>query len=141
MPTKTTKTALPKQRRKPTAAEYEQTAALRQALQHFQRTSEKALRPQGLTIERYQLLLTIKVAQLGNQTITVSQLATRLQLAKSTTTQLVRRAENLRMLRRENSDHDARVRYLHLTEDGETRLAAAVTDLRDDRDRLLESLP
>ncbi len=139
MPTNSTLATTPK-RRKPTAAEYEQTAALRQALQHYMRSSEKTLRLRGLTVERYQLLLTIKVAQLRNQTITVSQLATTLQLAKSTTTQLVRRAENLRILRREISDRDARVRYLHLTEDGEARLAAAVSDLREDRTRFLESL-
>jgi DNA-binding MarR family transcriptional regulator len=130
-----------KKPRSPTPAEYEQAAAARQAVQTYLRTSEKAMRLQGLTAERYQLLLRIKVAELRGEPITVSQLATALQLAKSTTTQLVRRAENQRLLKREISEHDARVRYVHLTDEGKARLGAVVADLREDRARFSREFP
>ncbi len=67
----------------------------------------------------------------------MTELADTLQLAKSTVTQLVRRAEDLRLVRRELSDRDARVRYLRLTAEGERRLRDAVTELQDERARLV----
>jgi DNA-binding MarR family transcriptional regulator len=76
----------------------------------------------------------------GGEGSTVGQLAEALYLANSTVTQLVRRAENLRLVRRELSDRDARIRYLRLTEEGERRLAAAVADLGGERARLTRLL-
>jgi DNA-binding MarR family transcriptional regulator len=43
-------------------------------------------------------------------------------------------------VRRELSKDDARVRYLRLTATGERRLARAVSDLAEDRDRLTSVL-
>jgi len=121
--------------------EYADAAELRHALNEFLRHSERITRRHGLTGERYQLLLFVKVAERADGLgATVSDLATSLQLAKSTVTQLVRRAEDLRLVRRELSDRDARVRYLKLTAEGERRLAAALADLHDERARLIELL-
>jgi DNA-binding MarR family transcriptional regulator len=93
-------------------------------LQEFLRSSERVARKHGLTAERYQLLLLIKVMGLRGPGPTVEELATSLHLAKSTVT-------------RELSDHDARIRHLRLSEEGERRLDAAVGDLRGERSRLV----
>ena len=61
-------------------------------------------------------------------------------MGQTSVTQLARRAEKLGLLRREQSANDRRVRYLHLTSEGERRLAAAVADLRGDRDALVSTL-
>ena len=124
----------------PSPAEYERAARLRQALQEFARSTERALRRHGLTSERYQLLLLIKVAQQRGEPATVGSLAARLDLAKSTVTQLVRRAENLRLVGRDLAEHDARVRHLHLTPEGDRRLREAVAELQDDRSHILDLL-
>lgn len=125
-------------RRAPTREDYEEAGRLRLALQDFLRRSELIVRGHGLTSERYQLLLLVKLAAAEGRSATVADLATSLHLARSTVTQLVRRAENLRLVRRELSERDARIRYLVLTEEGERRLGAAVTDLGEERVRLLE---
>jgi DNA-binding MarR family transcriptional regulator len=122
----------------PSAHEYELAAELRKVLNVFLRHSELITRKHGLTAERYQLLLFIKAASDDGDGPTVTELASELQLANSTVTQLVRRAENLRLVRRELSDRDARVRYLRLTAEGERRLRGAVADLHDERARLVE---
>jgi len=52
-------------------------------------------------------------------------------------TQLVRRAQDLGLVRREVSDRDARIRYLQLTPEGERRLNAALTALSGERASLI----
>lgn len=126
--------------RGPSDTEYEQATGLRLALHAFGRRSEQVTRKHGLTIERYQLLLLIRTAGRRGETVTVGEIAKTLHLATSTVTQLVRRAENLRLVRRELSEHDARIRYLQLTEEGEDRLRNAVRELRADRSHVLHLL-
>ena len=124
----------------PTTAEYQRAGELRRALQRFIRQTERIARRHGLTTERYQLLLLIKLAASDGPGATVGELASSLYLAKSTVTQLVRRAENLRLIRRELSDRDARIRYLRLTDAGERRLAGALAELGEERSRLADLL-
>jgi DNA-binding MarR family transcriptional regulator len=69
----------------------------------------------------------------------VTELAQRLQLAQSTVTELVSRAEEAGLVSREQSQADARVAYLRLTEEGEDRLAAAFTGLETERSQLQQS--
>jgi DNA-binding MarR family transcriptional regulator len=123
--------------RPPAAHEFEQAAELRRALQEFLRQSERVTRRHGLTNERYQLLLLIRTSS-REEAPTVGDLAAALHLSKSTITQLVRRAQNLGLVRRELSERDARIRYLRLTAEGERRLNAAVLELRDERHKLVE---
>jgi DNA-binding MarR family transcriptional regulator len=120
----------------PNLARYRQAGELRRALQDFTRETERVARQHGLTTERYQLLLFVKLAVRDGGGATVGELAEDLHLANSTVTQLVRRAENLGLIRRELSERDARIRYLRLTEEGERRLAATVSELGQDRARL-----
>ena len=120
--------------------EYVRVAEFRSSLRRFLRRSEKVARSAGLTPQRYLLLLMVKGAPDGSERSTVTQLAERLQLAQSTVTELVGRAEEAGLLRREPSGLDGRVAHVRLTEEGERRLAAAFTGLESERDELRRAL-
>lgn len=120
--------------------EYERVAEFRSALRHFLRRTERIARSSGLTPQRYLLLLMIKGAPGGTERSTVTHLAERLQLAQSTVTELVGRAEDAGLVRREPSGVDGRVAHVRLTPDGERRLAEAFTGLESERQHLLASL-
>jgi DNA-binding MarR family transcriptional regulator len=111
-------------------------ADFRTALRRFLRRSERIARLSGLTPQRHLLLLMIKGATDGSERSTVTELAERLQLAQSTVTELVRRAEEVGLVRREPSAVDGRVAYLRLTEEGEQRLARSFTDHETEREEL-----
>src|SRR5256885_8644492 len=114
-------------------------ADFRAALRRFMRRSERVARSSGLTPQRYLLLLMIKGAPGGGEQSTVTELADRLQLAQSTVTELVRRAEEVGLVEREQSASDGRVAYLRLTPEGERRLGRAFTDLAAERRELREA--
>lgn len=117
-------------------SEYQSVADLRAALRKFLRVSEQAARRHGLTQQRYLLLLMIKGAPDGSQRSTVTALSERLQLAQSTVTELVARAEEAGLVTRDPSTDDGRVVLFSLTPEGEQRLAALVHDLRPQRESL-----
>ena len=114
-------------------------AELRAALRQFLRRSERVARQSGLTPQRYLLLLMIKGAPGGSEQSTVTQLSERLQLAQSTVTELVRRAEEAGLVGREQSQTDARVAHLRLTAEGERRLMASFTELETERAQLRDA--
>jgi DNA-binding MarR family transcriptional regulator len=111
-------------------------AEFRSALRHFLRRSEKIARQSGLTPQRYALLMMIKGASSGDEQSTVTKLSERLQLAQSTVTELVRRAEKVGLVEREQSERDARVANLRLTAEGERRLMRSFTALETERAQL-----
>jgi DNA-binding MarR family transcriptional regulator len=119
-------------------SEYQRTAELRTALRRFLRVSEKAARRHGLTPRQHNLLLMIKGAPDGTEMSTVSELCDRLQLAQSTVTELVQRAGETGLVKREPSGSDGRVAHISLTPLGEKRLAALHEELADERELLLE---
>ena len=114
-------------------------AEFRTALRRFLRRSERVARQSGLTPQRYLLLLMIKGAAGGTQQSTVTELADRLQLAQSTVTELVRRAEEVGLIVREQSPHDARVAHLRLTPEGDRRLMQSFTLLATERAQLRDA--
>jgi DNA-binding MarR family transcriptional regulator len=120
----------------PSLSEFREAAALRAALRKFLRASERIAREEGLTPSRYLLLLMIKTTPQSRSTVT--ELADRMQLTQSTVTELVTRAEAAGLVRRVQSEEDARVFWLHLTALGEERLARAVVRNGPERHRLLE---
>lgn len=120
--------------------DYRSAAELRVALRRFLRLSEQVARRNELTPQRYLLLLMIKGAPGGDERSTVTELSERLQLAQSTVTELVRRAEGAGLVKREQSPRDGRVAYLSLTREGERRLAGTVSDIGAERARLAEVL-
>ena len=114
-------------------------AAFRGALRRFLRRSEQIARKSGLTPQRHLLLLMIKGAPDGSERATVTELADRLQLAQSSVTELVRRAEEVGLLTREPSPDDGRVAHLHLTPEGERRLARSFTSHATERRELQDA--
>lgn len=114
-------------------------AEFRTALRRFLRRSERVARQYGLTPQRYLLLLMIKGAADGREQSTVTQLADRLQLAQSTVTELVRRAEETGLVTREQSKDDARVAHLRLTPEGDRRLMQSFTELSAERAQLRDA--
>ena len=121
---------------RPTVADVMAVADFRAALRRFMRTSERIARQCGLTPQRYVLLLMIKGSPSGREQSTVTELAERLQLAQSTVTELVRRAEEAGLIERKQSQRDARVAHLRLTEEGERRLMESFTALAKERGQL-----
>jgi len=115
-------------------------AAFRAAIRSFLRTSEQLAREEGLTPRRYLLLLMIKGAPNGSEQSTVTELSERLQLAQSTVTELVGRAERAGLIQRERSEKDLRVAHLRLSPEGERRLALSVRGLDEQRHELRQRL-
>jgi DNA-binding MarR family transcriptional regulator len=111
-------------------------AEFRAGLRRFLRRTERIARQSGLTPQRYLLLLMVKGARDGSEQSTVTELSERLQLAQSTVTELVSRAEETGLIEREQSQTDARVAHLRLTEEGERRLMLAFTGLATERSNL-----
>jgi DNA-binding MarR family transcriptional regulator len=107
-------------------------------LRSFLRSSERIGRENGLTPQRHLLLLMIKGAPDGSESSTVSELVERLELAQSTVTELVGRAEEAGLIEREASRTDARVAHLRLRPEGERRLARVFQAHDGERRRLLE---
>ena len=106
----------------------------------FLRKSEQIAQASGLTPQRHLLLLMIKGAPDGSEQATVTELAERLQLAQSTVTELVARAERSGLVERERSESDARVAHLRLTQEGERRLARSVRGHEVERKELRRML-
>lgn len=115
-------------------------ASFRAALRRFEHSSEQIAREHRLTPQRYLLLLMIAGAPNGSERSTIGELAFRLQLAQHTVTELVSRAEEAGLLKRERSNEDRRVSHISLTAEGRWRLAAAFTDHRTNRETLLAEL-
>jgi DNA-binding MarR family transcriptional regulator len=114
-------------------------AEFRSSLRSYLRRTERIARQAGLTPQRYLLLLMVKGAADGSEQSTVTELSDRLQLAQSTVTELVSRAEEAGLITREQSQADARVAHLRLTAEGERRLEAAFTVLSTERSNLREA--
>lgn len=124
----------------PTAAEAAGVADFRVALRRFQRQTEIVARECGITPSWYMLLLQIKGAPDLSERTTVTELARRLQLAQSSVTELVARAEKAGLIRRTVSTEDARVVHLQLSDDGEQTFARAFRDLAAEREALREAI-
>jgi DNA-binding MarR family transcriptional regulator len=111
-------------------------AAFRAALRTFLHETEGIARASGLTPQRHLLLLMIKGAPDGSERLTIGELTEQLKLAQSSVTELVTRAERAGLVEREQSELDARVAHVRLTEEGERRLAGVFRHLRQERARL-----
>jgi DNA-binding MarR family transcriptional regulator len=120
--------------------DYLDVAEFRSVLRRFLRRTETVARSAGLTPQRYLLLLMVKGAPDGSEVSTVTELSERLQLAQSTVTELVGRAEQAGLLIRKPSETDARVAYVCLTDEGERRLARAFSTLESERETLRETI-
>ncbi len=117
---------------------YADAARLRIALRSFARHTEEITQRHGLTAQRYMLLLLVRVAEEEGAAATVTSLTRALQTTQSSVTQLVAGAVREGLVTREGDVRDARRQHLHLTPDGQARLARAFSELGPDRTRLTE---
>jgi DNA-binding MarR family transcriptional regulator len=121
-------------------ADVQDAAELRRRFRRFLAHGDATVRRCGLTPQRYVLLLAVKGASDGSQTRTIGGLAADLQLAQSSATELVDRAEAAGLIVRTTSPHDGRVVTISLSEEGEARFSAAFRALGSDRAELLAYL-
>jgi DNA-binding MarR family transcriptional regulator len=124
----------------PTTNEYARAAKLREALRQFQRRTEEVTAAHHLTPRTYQLLLMIKTSSSSGEKAGFTELEERLQLGKSTVTELVQRAEKRGLVRRDLDRERRRGISISLTSTGQRRLAAALLELGDERRRLINIL-
>ena len=123
-----------------TLGEVIRAAEFRRLLRRFQAHGDARVRQAGLTPQRYLLLLAIKGAPDETETRSIGQLSEDLQLAQSSVTELVDRAEAAGLVMRASGDADARTVIVSLSPAGEHRLALALTAVRAEREQLLEHL-
>lgn len=120
-------------------AELARAAAFRTELRRFLRRTDAVAGDAGLTPQRYDLLLMIKWAG-GSSGIRVTELCDLLQMQQTAVTELVKRAEEAKLITRRASPDDGRASLLRLTAEGERRLMRAFIALRDDRESLATAL-
>jgi DNA-binding MarR family transcriptional regulator len=120
--------------------EVQDAAELRRRLRRFLAHGDATVRRHGLTPQRYLLLLAVKGAPDGSETRTIGGVADDLQLAQSSATELVDRAEAAGLIVRSVAAHDGRVVTITLSPEGEQRFAAAFAALGGDRAELLAHL-
>src|SRR5690348_9129255 len=87
----------------------ERVAAFRLALREFLWRAEASAHECGITPRQYLLLLFVKGAPGGAETVTFTELARMLKLSNNTVTGLVDRAEAAGLVRRRRSAEDNRV--------------------------------
>jgi DNA-binding MarR family transcriptional regulator len=123
-----------------TQSEILQTAEFRRLLRRFLAHGDAAVREAGLTPQRYLLLLAIEGAADMSRTRSIGRLADDLQLAQSSATELVDRAEAAGLVVRASADGDARTVLVRLSAAGDDRLRAAIAAVRSEREQLLARL-
>jgi DNA-binding MarR family transcriptional regulator len=119
------------------ATELSRAAAFRTELRRFLSRTDAVAAAAGLTSQRYDLLLMIGSA--GDEGVRITELCVQLQMRQTAVTELVKRAEEAGLIRREPSATDRRVWLLRLTPEGEARLARAFAELQADRASLAKS--
>jgi DNA-binding MarR family transcriptional regulator len=103
-------------------AQYETLAEFRYALRQFIHFSEEAAQAAGITPQHHQALLAIK-GYPGRDSVTVGELAERLQLRHHSAVGLVDRLVAEKLVSRAPSTEDRRQVFIQLTSRGENVLA------------------
>jgi DNA-binding MarR family transcriptional regulator len=115
----------------PGEAEYRALADFRSVLRRFLAFSDAAATAAGLTAQRYQALLAIRV-RANTQPMSVGALANELLIKPHSAAELVNRLEAAGLVQRSIDSVDRRRVLLALTEQGEKRLAQlACAQLRE----------
>lgn len=104
-----------------TKTDFEELARFRFGIRRYLRFSEETVRKQGVTSQQYQLMLALK-GYPGKDWATIQELADRLQLRHHSVVELVNRATDHELVRRQADPDDARVARVVLTASGEELL-------------------
>jgi DNA-binding MarR family transcriptional regulator len=112
----------------------------RAALRTLTSSSERKTRRHGITPQQYQLLLVIKGAPDRSEQLSVGKVAAALQVAQSTATELIARAEDRGLVSRAGSQEDARRSIVRLTELGEEVFARCFVELGQERGALIDAM-
>jgi DNA-binding MarR family transcriptional regulator len=123
-----------------TQEEILRAAEFRRLLRRFLAHGDTAVRGAGLTPQRYLLLLAISGAPDNSRTRSIGRLSDDLQLAQSSVTELVDRAEAAGLVVRTSSTGDGRTVLVRLSGAGERHLRQAILAVRAEREQLLERL-
>lgn len=115
--------------------QYETLAAFRYALRQFLRFSEGAAQAAGITAQQHQALLAIKGFP-GRDSVTVGELAERLQLRHHSAVGLVDRLVGEKLVSRTSSVEDRRQVLIELTGRGENMLEKLTSVHRDQLRRI-----
>jgi DNA-binding MarR family transcriptional regulator len=105
-------------RKRISKSQYENLAAFRYALRQFLHFSEAAAQSAGITPQQHQALLAMKGFP-GRDTVTVGELAERLQLRHHSAVELLDRLVDLKLAARTPSTTDRRRVHVQLTSRGE----------------------
>lgn len=100
---------------------YEELALFRYRIRKFIRFSEEAVRAKGLTPQYHQLMLSI-MGFPGRDYAMPKELAERLQLTPHSCAELIKRCEELELVRRLPNPGDKRSVFIRLTPHGESLL-------------------
>lgn len=119
-------------------AELVRGARMRAALRGLLRRTEELAAQQGLTAQRYTLLLQIEASPECEST--VGELTEKLQLGQTAVTEIVKRAVAAGLIERRRSEADGRVTLLRLTPEGARRMYAVFDALETDRGVFLTAL-
>lgn len=114
-----------------TNAEYQALADFRYALRHFLGYSERAAAAAGLTPQQHQALLAIRGFR-GRGTITVGELAERMQLRHHSAVGLLDRLSARGLVKRRTSGEDRRQVWISLTARGLESLEQLTSSHREE---------
>lgn len=117
----------------------DRTAAFRTQLRRYLHKTTAVTAAAGLTSERYDLLLMVKVAADSGRLATVSNLCESLDLKQTAVTELVKRSEDAGLIDRERSPADGRVSLFRLTDAGEAKLQRVFEALAADRAAFIDT--
>lgn len=104
-----------------TKGDFEALARFRFAIRSYLRFSEETVREHGLTPQHYQLLLALKGFP-GREWASVGELAKQLQLRHHSTVELINRATEHGLVRRDADPDDGRLVRVVLTAEGQRKL-------------------
>lgn len=119
--------------------DFEELARVRFAIRSYLRFSDETVREHGLTPQHYQLLLALKGFP-GREWASVGELAKQLQLRHHSTVELVDRAEDHGLVRRDTDPLDRRMVRVVLTPEGQRKLARLSPLHRDQMRRMAAAL-
>jgi DNA-binding MarR family transcriptional regulator len=114
-----------------TMAEYQALGEFRYQIRRFLHFSEQMARGAGLEPQQHQLLLAVKSLP-GDQGVTVSMLAERLQIQHHSAVELINRAADRDLVARRRGEVDRRQVFVRLTDTGEAILRDLSRQTRDE---------